>query len=296
MDNLWPIQLGAAVAATDGSVKGVWSFNLHFNVLEDKHTVKSVDFLRAAGIDFDRHKDEEQGIAARELGQLLRKSCLFGPAGSTRWITFSGAYDLGYLMKLLTMGVPLPEDLKAFDDKLSNFCPRRHELRDELPYGSLDSLAKKHGVKRVGAAHTAGSDALLTLELFLRVVGTHSRVLETRRHAELDTDTEHLGLHVATGHSGPWPTSYPPPLPAQSHWDYSWEFQVWESLWNYQPPPPMPWMPPPPPPLPHVHGASPFWSHPNGFTKFPVDPGLVSRTPQKATWAPPQHTPRVLEI
>lgn len=31
---------------------------------------------------------------------------------------------------------------------LSSFCPRRHELRDELPHGSLDSLARPWGTLR----------------------------------------------------------------------------------------------------------------------------------------------------
>lgn len=40
-----------------------------------------------------------------------------------------------------------------------------------LPTGSLEMLGRQHGVKRWGSAHTAGSDALLTLDLFVLLGG-----------------------------------------------------------------------------------------------------------------------------
>lgn len=166
VDRLRPIQLGAAVASADGILRGVWSFNLRFDVDVDLHTEQSVAFLRSAGINFPRHAAE--GIDAAALGSRLSESYLVGThLRSPTWITFSGAYDLGYLLKLLTGNKPLPEDLSSFDKVIDTYCPRRHELKEVLPHGSLESISVKHGVKRYGQAHTAGSDALLTLELFL---------------------------------------------------------------------------------------------------------------------------------
>jgi hypothetical protein len=55
-----------------------------------------------------------------------------------------------------------------FEVLLEETCAGRHELRDRLPFGSLSTLARSHGVIRHGQAHTAGSDALVTLELFFR--------------------------------------------------------------------------------------------------------------------------------
>lgn len=174
VDQLHPIQMGAAVAGADGSLRGVWSFNLRFDADVDLHTKSSLAFLQAAGLDFPRHASE--GIDAAELGRKLSGSGLVGThSNAPWWITFSGSYDFGYLLKMLTSGRPLPQNCGAFDAELSNFCPRRHELRNELPHGSLDNLARSHGVQRFGAPHTAGSDALLTLELFLRVVGAKLR-------------------------------------------------------------------------------------------------------------------------
>jgi len=167
VDRLRPIQLGVAVGGSDGSLRGVWNFNLKFDTAVDLHTEKAVSFLRAAGIDFPRHAKE--GIEAAALGRRLAGSILVGHQPiSPWWLTFSGSYDLGYLLKLLT-GSPLPQNAEAFDLAVASFCPRRHELREQLPFGSLDNLARRYSVRRHGKAHTAGSDALLTLDLFIRV-------------------------------------------------------------------------------------------------------------------------------
>mmetsp|Transcript_45137 Transcript_45137/g.81513 ORF Transcript_45137/g.81513 Transcript_45137/m.81513 type:complete len:364 (+) Transcript_45137:63-1154(+) len=224
VDKLRPIQLGAAVATADGTLRGVWSFNLHFNVDVDLHTKSSVAFLRAAGIDFPRHAEE--GIDPGPLGRRFIDSCLVGEHGrSPWWVTFSGAYDLGYLLKVLTEGAPLPREPTSFDTALASFCPRRHELRDQLPHGSLDSLARKHGIKRHGAAHTAGSDALLTLELFLNVVGGMGKAAEKKGSPWLNPEN--------WGYSDGW----------YQGWDNQWAPMKWEDYWacSFAFPPPGPW-------------------------------------------------------
>eukprot|EP00927_Polykrikos_kofoidii_P022601 TRINITY_DN21034_c0_g1_i3.p1 TRINITY_DN21034_c0_g1~~TRINITY_DN21034_c0_g1_i3.p1 ORF type:complete len:449 (-),score=60.99 TRINITY_DN21034_c0_g1_i3:125-1471(-) len=167
VDNLRPIQLGVAIAREDASVLGTWSFNLRFDVAMDLHTEASVNFLRAAGLDFPRHAVE--GIEPAVIGRRLAASTLIGRSGSRpQWVTFQGWYDFGYLLKLLTSW-PLPGDAAAFESLLAFFCPTRDEIRDTLPRGSLDSLIREHGVERVGSPHTAGSDALATLDLFLQL-------------------------------------------------------------------------------------------------------------------------------
>merc|ERR550534_2145065 len=166
---LWPIQVGIAIADGEGNLYGVWNFNLRFDPAVDLHSKPSIDFLRQAGVDFDRHRSE--GVLAADLGRKLAGSSLVGTAGlSPYWLTFSGLYDWGYLLKLLTAGQPLPREQGAFEDALSSRCPRRGDLRELLPTGSLESLGRSHGVVRCGRPHTAGSDALLTLELYLRVL------------------------------------------------------------------------------------------------------------------------------
>jgi len=212
VDHLHPIQLGAAVAGPDGALRGVWSFNLKFDVDVDLHTEKAVAFLRAAGIDFPRHAAE--GIDATVLGQRLAKSSLVGQHGYTPWwVTFSGSYDLGYLLKLLTSNRPLPRDAGAFETALSTFCPRRHELRDQLPHGSLEILARSHGLTRHGSAHTAGSDALLTLELYFSILGEKG-VLREKSWDTWDFED-------------PWNTQ-----DAWHHaWNNNWDPVRWENTW-----------------------------------------------------------------
>jgi len=171
VDRLRLIQLGAAVADADGTVRGAWSFNLKFDIDVDLHTEKSMAFLRAAGLDFPRHKKE--GIDPVVLGQKLANSSLVGPRAPS-WVTFAGSYDLAYLLKLLTAGQPLPRDFHSFDVQLGMYCRRLHELREYLPTGSLDAWARRLGVQRYGRSHTAGSDALLTLNLFLSIMASNS--------------------------------------------------------------------------------------------------------------------------
>merc|ERR1719261_118178 len=99
VDQLRPIQVGCAVASTDGVLRGVWNFNLQFDVATDLHTEASVAFLSAAGVDFPRHAVE--GIEASRLGERLARSALVGQHSKCPWwVTFSGAYDFGYLLKL----------------------------------------------------------------------------------------------------------------------------------------------------------------------------------------------------
>merc|ERR1719162_2658755 len=119
-------------------------------------------------MDFYRHRTE--GISALAIGQRLANSRLVG-ALAPSWLTFSGSYDWAYLLKLVTLGRALPSQPSTFEKVLSVYCPKRLELRDLLPTGSLEVLGSKHGVKRWGKPHTAGSDALLTLELFVLLVG-----------------------------------------------------------------------------------------------------------------------------
>mmetsp|Transcript_127439 Transcript_127439/g.284983 ORF Transcript_127439/g.284983 Transcript_127439/m.284983 type:complete len:360 (+) Transcript_127439:148-1227(+) len=167
VDLLRPIQLGFAVSSCSGVLCGAWTFNLWFDLATNLHTEESVRFLTAAGVDFPRHAVE--GIDPAALAWRLAASPLVGcHVSSPQWVTFSGCYDWGYLLKLLT-DRPMPLDAASFEALLDSLCPCRHDLRESLPRGSLDSLLMAYSVDRFGAAHTAGSDALATLELFLRM-------------------------------------------------------------------------------------------------------------------------------
>mmetsp|Transcript_102781 Transcript_102781/g.265700 ORF Transcript_102781/g.265700 Transcript_102781/m.265700 type:complete len:324 (+) Transcript_102781:89-1060(+) len=232
VDRLRPIQIGISVAGSDGSLKGTWSFNLQFDVASDLHTEKAIAFLRAAGLDFPRHKME--GITAEALGKLLADSNLVGQhSRAPWWVTFAGFYDLGYLLKLLTLNAALPQNFGAFEINLSTYCPRRHELRDELPHGSLDSLARRYGLPRRGSAHTAGSDALLTLELFLSLLGNKCEVQDHWWNPWVNEDSWVDGMQQ---HSM-WPSAWPQMtnIAEAANWDATipWEASVAAAGWDH---------------------------------------------------------------
>lgn len=171
VDSLKPIQLGAAIAAEDGCLLGAWSFNFQFDPRYDLHSPASLNFLCEAGVDFARHSTE--GISHEMFGERLAKSPLIRSL-SCNWIVFSGFYDWGYILKLVS-GKPLPDWIGEFDFALTELCPRRFDLRLALPRGSLSELAAKHGLWHRGFAHTGGSDALLTLELLFHAVSPPDR-------------------------------------------------------------------------------------------------------------------------
>lgn len=118
-------------------------------------------------------------------------------------MTFSGSYDLGYLYKLLTEQ-RLPLEQSSFDECLASLCPRRYELRDKLPLGSLESLVQEHGLMRCRAAHNAGSDALATLELFLTVVRPPGLVICRSRSPSVDGCDNHSTDQGRTDERHPW--------------------------------------------------------------------------------------------
>lgn len=158
-----PIQLGLALASHDGRRVGAWNFNLHFDAHENLHTDASLNFLRDAGVKFEKHF--LHGISPKVLGRLLASTFMVAK-DSLMCITFSGLYDLAYLVNLVSAD-PLPDGYHSFQRLLSVYCPKHRDLREQFPFGSLDVLAQQHGMKRHGPAHNAGSDAQLTLDLFL---------------------------------------------------------------------------------------------------------------------------------
>ena len=162
VDSMKPIQLGVAVADVNGTPLGVWCFNFHFNALFDVHSITSLNFLCAAGLDFAQHSIH--GIPFQWFGQYLAMSPLLRNDNFC-WVVFSGFYDWAYMLKIIGCGNWLPRSLADFDAKLHELCPCKLDLRGVEPTGSLAWLAKKYGVDHHGYAHTGGSDALLTLEL-----------------------------------------------------------------------------------------------------------------------------------
>jgi CCR4-NOT transcription complex subunit 7/8 len=84
---------------SDPAASITWEFNLReFDPLRHRHAPESVAMLRARGVDF--HRTRRHGVHAAALGARLRKWLRAG-LGRAVVVTFSGGYDLAYLVKTM---------------------------------------------------------------------------------------------------------------------------------------------------------------------------------------------------
>ncbi|KAJ9304128.1 hypothetical protein DTO217A2_6345 [Paecilomyces variotii] len=168
-----------------------WQFNFKFSLENDMYAQESTSMLAKAGIDFAMH--EKNGIDPFEFGALLVSSGLV-LLDDVHWISFHSGYDFGYLMKIM-LCKPLPDDEEEFHKLLNIFFPSlfdikylmKHAGRNQAVNDSpltpaaaqiltnlgqksgLQDIADELGVKRVGIAHQAGSDSLVTGEIYWKM-------------------------------------------------------------------------------------------------------------------------------
>ncbi|KAM7259183.1 hypothetical protein ACFE04_014924 [Oxalis oulophora] len=175
VDNTKLIQLGITLSDHYGNIAGSWEFNFRdFDSSSDLCDPTSITFLKKNGMDLD--KINELGISLdcfrRTFADLLSRQRLH-----MKWVVFHGLYDFAYLLTLMT-GKPLPELPVQFAQSIGSifgfvldlkyvggFCDEGLS-RTEL---GLEKLAKIVKVKRLGGAHHAGSDSLLTASVFLKM-------------------------------------------------------------------------------------------------------------------------------
>lgn len=91
------------------------------------------------------------------------------------WISFHGAYDFAYLLKILT-NLPLADNESIFLDQVQTYFPNyfdvRYLVKKDNFRGSLTKLAQGLEINRIGSQHQAGSDSVLTSEIFFRLKKT----------------------------------------------------------------------------------------------------------------------------
>jgi CCR4-NOT transcription complex subunit 7/8 len=148
----------------------IWQFNFcEFSPLEDVCACESIDLLRRAGIDFNKFK--RNGITFARFGEVFMSSgVVLNP--EVHWITFHCAYDIGYLLRVLT-SKKLPELESDFMNVVRVFFPTLYDIKYMMKFhalhGSLTNLAISLGVDRLGESHQAGSDSLLTSCVFREI-------------------------------------------------------------------------------------------------------------------------------
>mmetsp|Transcript_3802 Transcript_3802/g.8652 ORF Transcript_3802/g.8652 Transcript_3802/m.8652 type:complete len:276 (-) Transcript_3802:266-1093(-) len=166
------IQIGFSFSTEIGEVsksEGCWQFNFYFNLENDMFAQDSIDLLSKSGVDFEKH--EKNGIGIKEFSDFLFDSGLIFNK-KIKWISFHSGYDFGYLIKILTKK-NLPSKRKNFFYLLNCYFPCIYDMKylsyfSERLCGSLNKLAEKFCVTRTGQAHQAGSDSLLTLDVFFK--------------------------------------------------------------------------------------------------------------------------------
>ncbi|OOQ91189.1 CCR4-NOT transcription complex subunit 7 [Penicillium brasilianum] len=168
-----------------------WQFNFRFSLEGDMYAQESTQMLAKSGIDFSLH--EKNGIDPFEFGSLLISSGLV-LLDDVHWVSFHSGYDFGYLMKIMLCS-PLPENEEEFHQLLTIFFPSLYDIKYLMKHAGrnqavndspltqaaaqiltnlgqksgLQDIADELGVKRIGIAHQAGSDSLVTGEIYWKM-------------------------------------------------------------------------------------------------------------------------------
>jgi len=175
VDMLRLIQLGISFSDENGNPPinepSTWQFHFKFDLNDEMYAQDSVDLLKRAGIDFKKHG--EFGISLQDFGEVLISSGLV-LNNQVKWIAFHSGYDLGYLIKILTC-LPLPKKQSEFFDTVKAFFPAVYDMKYMMKScrnlkGGLQDIADDLEVKRIGPQHQAGSDSLLTLHTFFKML------------------------------------------------------------------------------------------------------------------------------
>ncbi|KAK3379810.1 ccr4-not transcription complex subunit 7-like protein [Lasiosphaeria ovina] len=169
-----------------------WQFNFKFSLTEDMYNQTSIESLQQAGIDFALL--DRDGIDPHHFASLLIPSGMLC-FDEVRWISFHGGYDFGYLTKLLICRL-LPNDEVEFDKIMKLYFPSTYDVKHLMKHAiklhnsgmltpndpstvevlqkfeqksGLEHIAETLKIKRVGNAHQAGSDSLLTGRVFFEL-------------------------------------------------------------------------------------------------------------------------------
>lgn len=173
VDLLKLIQLGITLFDSGGHLpEGVctWQFNFKFDIETDMYAEESISLLQNSGLQFEQHR--EHGIAPHDFAELMLSSGLV-LSDSVTWLTFHSAYDFSYLLTQLT-SLDLPSTEAEFKELIRLYFPHIYDIKYLMLFtdnliGGLQSVANYLNVERFGTQHQAGSDSLLTGQVFFRM-------------------------------------------------------------------------------------------------------------------------------
>jgi len=169
------IQLGISLVNERGEVPDqccTWQFNFKFSLSDDIYAQDSIDLLKNGGINFEHFR--QYGVDITHFAELLITSGLVLNPDVT-WLAFHSGYDFGYIVKAV-MGKDLPDREDEFGHVFHLFFPSVYDIKYLLRHTELshtlglDALGDILGVRRIGTAHQAGSDSLLTGHIFFKLM------------------------------------------------------------------------------------------------------------------------------
>ena len=173
VDFLKIIQVGITLFDKNGkspSNSSTWQFNFKFDYKTENYSVNSLKMLVNSGINFDLL--QRRGITMEKFGEYMITSGLVLNE-NVHWISFQGSYDFAYFLKILTNKI-LPDSEDEFFELLDiYFCKYydiRYILRNHEYYSlSLQRISNLLDIPRLGSQHQAGSDSMLTGDIFFRL-------------------------------------------------------------------------------------------------------------------------------
>ena len=174
VDGLKLIQVGITLSDEKGNTPrptSTWQFNLRFDLTMDLYSQDSISMLKEAGINFEELS--ERGIDPTLFADGFLSSGLILNE-DINWITFHGAFDFAYLIKVLSNS-PLPNSLDKFKSCMKLYFPNVADIKvimkevHDLKMGALAKLARDLDLKRIGTMHQAGSDAEITSRCFFKI-------------------------------------------------------------------------------------------------------------------------------
>lgn len=179
------IQCGFTLFNAKGEIGGVWEINFsNFGDPSDTRNQNSIDFLKKHGVDLNKIRNE--GVDMFKYGFFPKLLSALYSHKYVEFVTFQGAYDFAYVLCILNHG-KLPETRGEFASEVVKVFGEVYDLKvmaglcDGLgEHLGLSKLAQLLHIPRVGRAHHAGSDSLMTALVFIKL----RQVFEDSRFAK----------------------------------------------------------------------------------------------------------------
>ncbi|CAL5000812.1 unnamed protein product [Urochloa decumbens] len=196
------LQLGLVLAfeqADTSMAVMALEINFHLDVQSRSYNPHTINFLQKQGHCLDDHRD--RGVIAECVFAGLLRHLPFGD-NSVTWIAYHGDRDIGFILRLLHAGGRgmLPPDRATFLHQVREKFPVFYDVRVlgqiviEGFVGKLTKLADDLGIHRIGEAHFAGSDAILTLACFWNIM--HNSVQKLAARLSLLSGVEEFDMAI----------------------------------------------------------------------------------------------------